>query len=329
MVQIVGGDLETEGYLHLRDCIDPSLVTPELIRHIEATANNPAEGTGAIVRPQHTKETREIERQTIAAIRDAAPGLDLHTRPRTTDPVQLAPGQPLIAIRVGPPPCPGAGGLGWHVDAFSYYLRAEHSNWYVCYTPILKEQPSQSNLAIIPYSVLRELHPELYHFCKGRGAINVDQVRPEDVEWARRVFPDDANPVQAGDWYAKDIYDDDSYGVRLKFDIEQHRVVPQLEKNDVLVFRADVIHRTEDTDCLRISIKSDLVPRAPPGPLPSLSYVWWWYFTHYKVAKMVVGMRRRYWPYRMALVWRLVQLRFCLRDVKSIDDIRGAITRGG
>ena len=47
------------------------------------------------------------------------------------------------------------------------------------------------------------------------------------------------------------------------------------------------------------------------------------------LAKMVVGMRRRYWPYRMALVWRLVQLRFCLRDVKSIDDIRGAITRGG
>ena len=39
---VVGGDLDREGYLHLRDVIDPSLVTPELIEHISSTPPNPA-----------------------------------------------------------------------------------------------------------------------------------------------------------------------------------------------------------------------------------------------------------------------------------------------
>ena len=65
---VVGGDLDREGYLHLRDVIDPSLVTPELIEHISSTPPNPADGYSGILRPQHTPATVEIERQTIEAI---------------------------------------------------------------------------------------------------------------------------------------------------------------------------------------------------------------------------------------------------------------------
>ena len=82
---VVGGDLDREGYLHLRDVIDPSLVTPELIEHISSTPANPADGYSGILRPQHTPATVEIERQTIEAILKAHPGLDAVTQPRTQD----------------------------------------------------------------------------------------------------------------------------------------------------------------------------------------------------------------------------------------------------
>ena len=57
---VVGGDLDREGYLHLRDVIDPSLVTPELIEHISSTPPNPADGYSGILRPQHTPATVEM-----------------------------------------------------------------------------------------------------------------------------------------------------------------------------------------------------------------------------------------------------------------------------
>ncbi len=168
---VVGGDLDREGYLHLRDVIDPSLVTPELIEHISSTPPNPADGYSGILRPQHTPATVEIERQTIEAILKAHPGLDVVTQPRTQDPVQLVPGRPLIAIKVGPnADKKKTGGLNWHVDAYSYFLRGDHHQWYVAYTPILKANERDSNLAVIPYSVLQKVDPRAYEKLKGRGA---------------------------------------------------------------------------------------------------------------------------------------------------------------
>lgn len=170
---VVGGDLDREGYLHLRDVIDPSLVTPELIEHISSTPPNPADGYSGILRPQHTPATVEIERQTIEAILKAHPGLDAVTQPRTQDPVQLVPGRPLIAIKVGPnADKKKTGGLNWHVDAYSYFLRGDHHQWYVAYTPILKENERDSNLAVIPYSVLQKVDPRAYEKLKGRGAVD-------------------------------------------------------------------------------------------------------------------------------------------------------------
>ena len=47
------------------------------------------------------------------------------TQPRTQDPVQLVPGRPLIAIKVGPnADKKKTGGLNWHVDALVPILKA-------------------------------------------------------------------------------------------------------------------------------------------------------------------------------------------------------------
>ena len=243
---VVGGDLDREGYLHLRDVIDPSLVTPELIEHISSTPANPADGYSGILRPQHTPATVEIERQTIEAILKAHPGLDAVTQPRTQDPVQLVPGRPLIAIKVGPnADKKKTGGLNWHVDAYSYFLRGDHHQWYVAYTPILKENERDSNLAVIPYSVLQKVDPRAYEKLKGRGAVDFIKMQkgwPKGLEIAQRLAPEE--DCQMGDWIGIDKVDDDCSIFKLAFNPEDHMVVPQLRNLDVLVFRADLIRRS-------------------------------------------------------------------------------------
>ena len=243
---VVGGDLDREGYLHLRDVIDPSLVTPELIEHISSTPPNPADGYSGILRPQHTPATVEIERQTIEAILKAHPGLDAVTQPRTQDPVQLVPGRPLIAIKVGPnADKKKTGGLNWHVDAYSYFLRGDHHQWYVAYTPILKENERDSNLAVIPYSVLQKVDPRAYEKLKGRGAVDFIKMQkgwPKGLEIAQRLAPGGLPDGRL---------DRDRQGRRRLLDLQagvQPRAHgrPQLRNLDVLVFRADLIHRTAD-----------------------------------------------------------------------------------
>ena len=224
---VMGGDLDREGYLHLRDVIDPSLVTPELIEHISSTPPNPADGYSGILRPQHTPATVEIERQTIEAILKAHPGLDAVTQPRTQDPVQLVPGRPLIAIKVGPnADKKKTGGLNWHVDAYSYFLRGDHHQWYVAYTPILKENERDSNLAVIPYSVLQKVDPRAYEKLKGRGAVDFIKMQkgwPKGLEIAQRLAPEE--DCQMGDWIGIDKVDDDCSIFKLAFNPEEHMVV--------------------------------------------------------------------------------------------------------
>ena len=318
---VVGGDLDREGYLHLRDVIDPSLVTPELIEHISSTPPNPADGYSGILRPQHTPATVEIERQTIEAILKAHPGLDAVTQPRTQDPVQLVPGRPLIAIKVGPnADKKKTGGLNWHVDAYSYFLRGDHHQWYVAYTPILKENERDSNLAVIPYSVLQKVDPRAYEKLKGRGAVDFIKMQkgwPKGLEIAQRLAPEE--DCQMGDWIGIDKVDDDCSIFKLAFNPEEHMVVPQLRNLDVLVFRADLIHRTADTKCNRISIKSDLVPNTDLG---YFGYLHRWYFKSFKVACWNLAMRRKPYPWRAYFWGWLVRARFCLRTCGTSTRLR-------
>ena len=59
---------------------------------------------------------------------------------------------------------------------------------------------------------------------------------------------------------------------KIGIDLERHKVVPELDEGDLLVMRADVIHRTNDAGSDRISIRCDAVPlRAGRlGTLPGL-----------------------------------------------------------
>lgn len=150
------------------------------------------------------------------------------------------------------------GVLNWHLDHFSYYLHRDHANWLICYMPVAKPYRQLANLAILPYDVLDAHDPALRARTSGRGAMRFRCVETDTLAWFRLRFPTLA--PQAGDWFAIDDDDDGTMGWKIDIDLEQHKVVPELEEGDLLIMRADVIHRTNDAGSDRISIRCDALP---------------------------------------------------------------------
>jgi hypothetical protein len=150
------------------------------------------------------------------------------------------------------------GVLNWHLDHFSYYLLGDHANWLICYIPILKPQKELTNLAIIPTNIVKLHDPYLHKKIAGRGAMRFRCAEADTLEWFTARFP--GQQIQVGDWFAIDDYDDSSMGFKLQMDLESHKLVPELEPFDLLIMRADVIHRTNDAESDRISVRCDAMP---------------------------------------------------------------------
>jgi hypothetical protein len=160
-----------------------------------------------------------------------------------------------------PKVAPG-GVLNWHLDHYSYYLNRDHTNWLICYVPIFKPSRHLSNLAIVPTDVIKQHDPHLHQQIEGRGAMRFRCAEPDTLEWFKLRFPDQS--IKVGDWFAIDDYDDASPGFKLNIDLEAHKVVPELEVGDLLIMRADVIHRTNDAGSDRISVRCDAIPSNAP-----------------------------------------------------------------
>ena len=150
------------------------------------------------------------------------------------------------------------GALNWHLDHFSYYLLKDHTNWLICYLPILKPHKELTNLAIIPTNIVKLHDPYLHKKITGRGAMRFRCAEADTLDWFTSRFPD--QQIQVGDWFAIDDYDDSSMGFKLQMDLEAHKLVPELEPFDLLIMRADVIHRTNDAESDRISVRCDSIP---------------------------------------------------------------------
>ena len=156
-----------------------------------------------------------------------------------------------------PKVAPG-GALNWHLDHFSYYLYGDHRNWLICYMPVIKPSSDLANLAIIPADVLKARDPELFRRVRGRGAMRFRCVELDTMEWFAMRFP--GQGIETGDWFAIDDFDDSTMGWKIGIDLEHNKVVPRLEVHDLLIMRADVIHRTNDAGSNRISIRCDGIP---------------------------------------------------------------------
>lgn len=175
--------------------------------------------------------------------------------------IQQAHGEPTLRKPFDPhrdPKVAPGGVLNWHLDHFSYYLYNDHRNWLICYMPVMKPSADLANLAIVPSDVLEAKDPELSRRTQGRGAMRFRRVEPDTIEWFEMRFPRES--IAVGDWFAIDDFDDSTMGWKINVDLEECKVVPKLNVHDLLIMRADVIHRTNDAGTDRISIRCDGMP---------------------------------------------------------------------
>ena len=121
------------------------------------------------------------------------------------------------------------------------------------YLPILKNR-NFSNLAV-PLDVLKKTLKHLKE-SKQRG-IKIQKSRSDTITWFEQRFK---NKIKVGEWYAIDDYYENA-GWKLKLNLEMNKVVPKLRKNDLLIMRADVIHKNNDAKIERLSLRCDAIPK--------------------------------------------------------------------
>jgi ectoine hydroxylase-related dioxygenase (phytanoyl-CoA dioxygenase family) len=122
----------------------------------------------------------------------------------------------------------------WHQDYDAYYrLSRDHVNYVNLYVPITKPERDRSNVELVPFDRLRERAPELFEHLKGGGA-NFVVPRPH------RVI------VENPDTRTKTTF-------QLECELDELAVTPALSEGDLLLFRGDVLHKSQDLDTERVA----------------------------------------------------------------------------
>jgi hypothetical protein len=113
----------------------------------------------------------------------------------------------------------------WHQDHGAWYTYQQHSNYLNFYLVIKKENSELSGLSLIPFDVLAHAIP--------------DQIDKVINQGASRFFVKDKQT----------LYINDNTGVEtlLNCSLEDLKYSPNLNQGDLLLFRGDVIHRTQDS----------------------------------------------------------------------------------
>lgn len=258
---VIARELETQGYSVVRGFLSHDDVSPELL----AFLTNAAKFSDGVINDIPNAEMLSIRRKIESLVPVVAAQLGLsvsHDRFKyCAIRINEAHNPPVLRrpfdMHRDPKVAPG-GVLNWHLDHFSYFLYGDHENWLICYMPVMKPSREFTNLAIIPTSTLASVDADLQRRIQGRGAMRFRCVEEDTIEWFKLRFP--GQEIKVGDWFAIDDYRDATMGWRINIDLERHKVVPELEQFDLLIMRADVIHRTNDAANNRISLRCDAMP---------------------------------------------------------------------
>ncbi|HXO68579.1 MAG TPA: phytanoyl-CoA dioxygenase family protein [Bradyrhizobium sp.] len=120
----------------------------------------------------------------------------------------------------------------WHQDHESYFLFQDHYNYLNFYIPFIKEKADASNLCLIPFDRLKKEAPDHIEKLIGGGA--------------KRFQADGDCTTVLDDEY------DTAYSMPVN--LERIAVAPELNAGDLLLFRGDMIHRTQDSTSNRVAI---------------------------------------------------------------------------
>ena len=142
----------------------------------------------------------------------------------------------------------------WHQDYDAYYrLSRDHVNYVNFYVPIEKPERTRSNVDVVPFDRLRERAPALYEHLHGGGA-NFVLPRPNKVV------------VENPDTRAKATFE-------LGCAFDELAETPLLSEGDLLLFRGDVLHRSQDLATPRVAA-SMRAGRAAYGYRPHTELRW-------------------------------------------------------
>jgi len=122
----------------------------------------------------------------------------------------------------------------WHQDHESYYTTNDHFNYINVYAPIVKPDPSKTNLCVLPFDKLQTSCKALHDACYGTGASSYLHATLGSKRMCCRM--------------------DDAEGTMRLFDCDIDAITdcPHLKAGDALFIRGDVLHRTQDLETERI-----------------------------------------------------------------------------
>lgn len=120
----------------------------------------------------------------------------------------------------------------WHQDHEPYFVYQQSIDYLNFYIPILKPEAKLTNICLISMDELQAQIPERFAEYVDSGAKRFDLGEKETS-----------------------VYDDDN-GTKytLPVNFEDIKVTPELEPGDLLLFRGDVLHRTQDADTERVAV---------------------------------------------------------------------------
>ena len=127
---------------------------------------------------------------------------------------------------------------GLHQDHESYYFTGDHTHHLNLYLTIEKDDPSNSNLSLIPADTLMEKDRKFHQIFTGSGA----SITVNDTYFSQ----------------SKDL------AYKFNFDLKSILETPQLDVGDLLLMRGDIIHSTQNQNSNRVALsvrsgRTDLV----------------------------------------------------------------------
>jgi hypothetical protein len=120
----------------------------------------------------------------------------------------------------------------WHQDHESYFIFQNHYDYLNFYMPIVKPDVARSNVSIIPFDVLERSAPKVHRMLLRSGARHF---QPVGRRWLS--VSDETGAVRLMPKHLTDL-----------------ACTPHLAAGDLLLFRGDILHRTQDADTARVAM---------------------------------------------------------------------------
>lgn len=120
----------------------------------------------------------------------------------------------------------------WHQDYEHFYVLQQSYNYLNFYIPIVKEDPDQSGICVLPFDRIAQVSESAFSTLVNNGASNFF-INNSVTEVAR---------------------DNTSENFTIDVDIETLKETPSLNPGDLLLLRGDTIHRTQDSNTKRVAI---------------------------------------------------------------------------